>query len=191
MLVPLSWLRDFAPDLGDDVAALTDTFNNLGLVVDGVQLVGEGLGDVVVARVLEIGAIEGADYIQRVTVDAGDGDGLQVVCGARNFDVGDLVAFGRVGAVLPNGMELKRRKMKGVESNGMICSLDELHLGPRGDGILVLSSGAPGQRLTAALGLTADVVFDLDIETNRPDAMSIVIHYPPDTSIRLACADLS
>src|SRR4026208_2518958 len=113
MLVLLSWLRDFAPDLGDDVAALTDTVNNLGLVVDGVQLVGEGLGDIVVARVLEVGAIEGADYIQRVLVDVGDGEGVQVVCGARNFGVGDLVAFGRVGAVLPNGMELSRRKMKG------------------------------------------------------------------------------
>jgi phenylalanyl-tRNA synthetase beta chain len=171
MLVPLSWLRDFAPDLGDDVDALTDTFNDLGLVVDGVQRVGEGLDDVVVARVLEVAAIEGADYIQRVVVDAGAGDGVQVVCGARNFGAGDLVAFGPVGAALPNGMTLERVRKRGVESNGMICSPDELGLGPRGDGIMVLTAGAPGEPLTAALGLTADVIFDLDIETNRPDAL--------------------
>jgi phenylalanyl-tRNA synthetase beta chain len=70
-------------------------------------------------------------------------------------------------------MKLSRRKMKGVESNGMICSPDELGLGERGDGIMVLSSGAPGDPLRDALGLTSDVVFDLDIETNRPDAMSM------------------
>ena len=176
MLVPLSWLRDFAPDLGGDLAALTDTFNELGLVVDGVQPVGEGLDDVVVARVLEIHAIEGADYIRRVVVDAGPGvgAGVQVVCGAHNFEAGDLVAFGPVGATLPSGMKLSRRKMKGAESNGMICSPDELGLGERGDGIMVLSSGTPGDPLRDVLGLTSDVVFDLDIETNRPDAMSIV-----------------
>jgi phenylalanyl-tRNA synthetase beta chain len=175
MLVPLSWLRDFAPDLGDDVGALTDTFNELGLVVDGVRPVGAGLDDVVVARVLEIHAIDGADYIRRVVVDAGSeiGSEVQVVCGAHNFASGDLVAFGPVGAALPNGMTLSRRKMKGVESNGMICSPDELGLGERDDGIMVLSSGTPGVALRDALGLVADVVFDLDIETNRPDALSM------------------
>jgi phenylalanyl-tRNA synthetase beta chain len=173
VLVPLSWLRDYAPDMGTDVAALTDTCNELGLVVDGVRRVGEGLDDVVVARVLDIAAIEGADYIRRVIVDAGDSADVQVVCGAHNFGVGDLVAFAPAGTALPNGMTLTRRRMKGVESNGMICSPDELGLGERGDGIMVLASGAPGVPLREALGLTADVVFDLDIETNRPDAMSV------------------
>ena len=171
MLVPLSWLRDFAPDLGDDARALADTFNELGLVVDGVETVGKGLDDVVVARVLEVGPIAGADYIQRVVLDAGAGNSVEVVCGARNFGTGDLVALARVGAVLPGDVEITRRKMKGVESNGMICSARELHLGPDADGIMVLATGTPGQTLAAALGLTPDVVFDLDIETNRPDAL--------------------
>ena len=171
MLVPLSWLRDFAPDLSDDARALTDTFNELGLVVDGVETVGKGLDDVVVARVLEVGPIAGADYIQRVALDAGPGDVVEVVCGARNFGAGDLVALARVGAVLPGDVEITRRKLKGVESNGMICSARELHLGHDAEGIMVLATGTPGQTLAEALGLTPDVVFDLDIETNRPDAL--------------------
>ena len=173
MLVPLSWLRDFAPDLGDDARALADTFNELGLVVDGIETVGKGLDDVVVARVLEVGPIAGADHIQRVALDAGTGDPVEVVCGARNFGAGDLVALARVGAVLPGDVEITRRRMKGVESNGMICSVRELHLGHDAEWIMVLAAGVPGQTLAEALGLTPDVVFDLDIETNRPDALSI------------------
>jgi phenylalanyl-tRNA synthetase beta chain len=171
MLVPLSWLRDFAPDLGEDARALADTFNELGLVVDGIETVGDGLGNVVVAKVLELGPIAGADYIQRVVLDAGAGDSVEVVCGARNFGVGDLVALARVGAVLPGDVEITRRKMKGVESNGMICSARELHLGQDADGIMVLTAGAPGEPIAEALGLTSDVVFDLETETNRPDAL--------------------
>ena len=155
MLVPLSWLRDFAPDLGDDARALADTFNELGLVVDGVETVGKGLDDVVVARVLEVGPIAGADHIQRVVLDVGTGDSVEVVCGARNFGAGDLVALARVGAVLPGDFEITRRKMKGVESNGMICSARELHLGHDAEGIMVLATGAPGQTIAEALGLTA------------------------------------
>jgi phenylalanyl-tRNA synthetase beta chain len=173
MLVPLSWLRDFAPDLGDDARALADTFNELGLVVDGIETVGKGLDDVVVARVVEVGPIAGADHIQRVVLDAGTGDSVEVVCGARNFGAGDLVALARVGAVLPGDIEITRRRMKGVESNGMICSARELHLGHDAEGIMVLATGVPGQTIAEALGLTPDVVFDLDIETNRPDALCI------------------
>jgi phenylalanyl-tRNA synthetase beta chain len=81
--VPLSWLVDFAPFEGDP-ADLASTLDDLGLVVEEVQRVGEGLGDIVVARVLEIGAIAGADRIRRVTVEAG-GEPVEVVCGAWNF----------------------------------------------------------------------------------------------------------
>src|SRR5438132_6962539 len=112
MLVPLSWLRDFAPDLSDDVLALADTFNELGLVVDGIETLGEGLDDVVVARVLEVGPIAGADHIQRVMLDAGPGDTVEVVCGARNFGAGDLVALARVGAVLPGDVEIRSEERR-------------------------------------------------------------------------------
>ncbi len=186
MRVPLSWLVDFAPFEGDpaDLAAALD---DLGLVVEEVQHVGEGLGDVVLARVLDIGAIPGADRIRRVTVEAG-GEPVEVVCGAWNFHEGDIVPFVPVGSVLPGGFEITRRKMKGVVSNGMLCSGRELGLSEDHEGILVVqrsevgggSGGAgapgvltPGTFLVDALGIGPDTVFDIAVEANRPDAWCV------------------
>jgi phenylalanyl-tRNA synthetase beta chain len=171
MRVPLSWLREFAPFEGD-AAALAETFDDLGMVVESIEQIGAGLDGVVVARVLEVHRIEGADKIRRVLVDDGTGGPVQVVCGAWNFEAGVTVPFARVGAVLPGDFEIGRRKMKGVESNGMICSARELSLAEDGAGIMVLADGVapPGTPLADALGLQRDVVFDLAIETNRPDA---------------------
>ena len=177
MRVPLSWIRDFAPVEGD-AATLAGTLDDLGLVVEGVTRVGEGLERVVVARVDEIAAIAGADRIRAVVVDAGEGP-VEVVCGAWNFAVGDLVPLAPVGAVLPGGFEIGRRKMKGVVSNGMLCSPRELELSEDHEGILVLGRAgapgapAPGTALMAALGLEPDVVFDVAVETNRPDAAGV------------------
>src|SRR5437879_3224113 len=138
MLVPLSWLRDFAPfDL--DPVALGETFDDLGMVTEGITRVGEGLEGVVVARVVGIEPISGADKIRRVEVDAGGGDTVQVVCGAWNFAIGDLVPLAPVGAVLPGDFEITRRKMRGVESNGMLCSPIELRLGTEAGWLMVLS----------------------------------------------------
>jgi len=177
--VPLSWLRDFAP-FGTDTAALAATLDDLGLVVESVEQVGEGLGDVLVAKVVAIDAIEGADKIRKVTVDSGGGP-TEVVCGAWNFEVGDLVPFAPVGAVLPGGFEISRRTMRGVVSNGMLCSGAELRLSDDAGGLLILGrdgtgpapGAAPGTPLVEALGIEADTVFDLAIEANRPDAWSV------------------
>ena len=98
----------------------------------------EGLGDVVVVRVERIDPIEGADRIRLVVVDDGHGP-VEVVCGAWNFEVGDLVPLAPVGAVLPGGFEIGRRKMKGVVSNGMLCSGRELKLSDDHEGILRLN----------------------------------------------------
>src|SRR5436309_12353510 len=108
------------------------------MVVEGITRVGEGLGDVVVGRVVAIEAIPNADKIRKVLVDTGGGEPVQVVCGAWNFEEGDVVPFVGVGAVLPGGFEIGRRKMKGVESQGMICSARELNLGQDHAGIMVL-----------------------------------------------------
>ena len=171
MRVPLSWLRDFAPFEGDpaDIAAPLD---DLGLVVEVVEHVGEGLGDVVVARIEEVTAIEGADKIRRVVVTDGS-DLVEVACGAKNFAVGDLVALAPVGSVLPGGFAIGKRKMKGMVSNGMLCSGRELRLSEDHAGILILNEvdgAAPGVLLTDALGIGPDVVFDVAVEANRPDA---------------------
>ena len=171
MLVPLSWLRDFAPfDL--DPAALGEVFDDLGMVVEEITQVGAGLEEVVVARVRSVDAIPGADKIRRVSVDRGSAEAVQVVCGAWNFDVGDLVALAPVGAVLPGGFAISRRRMKGVVSDGMLCSARELGLGDDAAGLLLLTgrTASPGTPIADALGLRPDVVYDLAIEANRPDA---------------------
>ncbi len=136
---------------------------------------GEGLGDVVVSRVLEIRPIKGADKIRLVVVDAG-ADPLEIVCGAHNFEVGDRVPLAPVGAILPGGFEIGRRKLRGVESNGMLCSGKELGLSEDQAGLLILGDEAPGEPgtpLMEALGLEPDVVFDITVEGNRPDAWSM------------------
>lgn len=202
MLVPLSWLGDFvaldaffgsggAPGPGEGLKRLTETLDSLGLVVERVEHVGRGLEGVVVARVLEIAPIEGADKIRRVVVDAGGADPVEVVCGAWNFAPGDLVPLATVGTTLPGGMAIERRKLRGVTSSGMLCSGAELHLAGDAAGILVLerpgeteSSGpavaagmgarpGPGMPLREHLGIDPDVVLDLAIEPNRPDCLSI------------------
>jgi phenylalanyl-tRNA synthetase beta chain len=128
------------------------------------------LEDVVVARVLEISAIPGADKIRQVMVDAG-GEALSIVCGAWNFAVGDLVPLAPVGAMLPGDFAIAKRKMKGVTSNGMLCSGRELELTDDHEGIMILSGEpTPGERFVDALGIDTDVVYDIAVEANRPDA---------------------
>lgn len=201
MLVPLSWLGDFValdaffgpggrPGPGEGLRRLTETLDSLGLVVERVDHVGRGLDGVVVARVLEIAPIEGADKIRRVVVDAGGSDPVEVVCGAWNFSTGDLVPLATVGTTLPGGMAIERRKLRGVTSSGMLCSGAELHLAGDAAGILVLERPGepapagpaapaaatrpePGMALRDHLGIEADVVLDLAIEPNRPDCLSI------------------
>src|SRR5438874_736564 len=172
MRVPLSWLKDFAP-IEADTPALVDAFNELGLVVDGVteiEAVDEG---VVVARVLATREHPAADKVQLVDVDAG-GETLQIVCGAFNFGPDDLVPLARVGARLPGGLEIDRRQVRGQWSEGMLCSAAELGLSDDHSGILVLAVDAePGVPLHKALAMEPDVVFELDITPNRPDAMSV------------------
>ena len=174
MKTPLSWLRDFV-DLPESVEQIRAALDDLGLVVEGIDYVGEGLEDVVVARVDEIHPIDGADRIRRIVVDAGNGP-LEIVCGAWNFEVGEHVPLAPVGAVLPGGFAIARRSMRGVVSNGMLCSARELRLSEEHEGLMVLDGmiePRPGERLMEALGIEADVVFDLSIEGNRPDAWSI------------------
>ncbi len=174
MLVPLSWLRDFTP-LEGDTKFLTDTFNELGLVVDGVQEIGGGLDGVVVARVLEVRAHPDADKVRLADVDLGDGQPLQIACGAANLAAGQLVPVATIGTVLPGDFEIARRKLRGEWSNGMICSADELGLASeRASGIMVLPNDLTvGASFSEAMKIERDVVFDLDIEGNRPDAMCI------------------
>ncbi len=202
MRVPLSWLRELTPletrpTDRTEVATLAADLDALGLVVEGVEKVGEGLHDVVLARVLEIAAITNADKIRRVMVDAGGPEPVEVVCGAWNFDVGDIVVLAPVGAVLPGEFRIEQRRLRGVVSNGMLCSGRELRLSEDQEGILVLGHDGglggpggpggsqmavgPGRALELGLALAdylgagfgPDVVFDLAIEGNRPDCLCV------------------
>ncbi|HZB71799.1 MAG TPA: phenylalanine--tRNA ligase subunit beta [Acidimicrobiales bacterium] len=174
MRVPLSWLRDFVP-VDVPVERLVAVLDELGLPVESVTRIGEGLDGVLVARVRSIEPVEGADRIRLVTVDAGVAGPVSVVCGAWNFAEGDRVPLAPVGTVLPNGMAIGQRKMKGVESNGMLCSPPELGLTGDGEGLLVLDGDAPpGTPIADALGIVPDVVLELEVNANRPDASSIL-----------------
>ncbi len=173
MKVLLSWMREFAPIDGDP-AFLAEQMTDLGMVVEEVQATGAAWDGIVVAEVLDLRPHPEADRIQLVDVDAGDGEALQICCGAFNMSVGDRVPLATVGTVMPGGMEIARRKLRGQWSNGMLCSATELELGADADGIMILGTGLePGQELTSALGVERDTLFDLDIEGNRPDALSV------------------
>jgi phenylalanyl-tRNA synthetase beta chain len=173
MKVTLSWLREFAPIEGDPVV-LGEQMSDLGMAVESIERLGEGLDGTVVARVLDLRAHPNADRMQLVDVDAGDGESLQICCGAFNMAVGDLVPLATIGTVMPNGMKIERSKKRGEWSNGMLCSGQELGLGDDPAGILVLPGGLePGADLREALGLEPDVLYDLEINPNRPDAMSV------------------
>jgi len=173
MKVLLSWLRDFAPVEGDP-SLIGNQLSDLGLAVEQMSMLGEGLDGIVVARVLELRPHPDADRIQLVDVDAGDGEALQICCGAFNMSVGDLVPLATLGTVMPGGMEIARRKLRGEWSNGMLCSPTEIGLGDDAEGILVLDGGSsPGTALAEALDLRADVLYDLEVNPNRPDAMSV------------------
>ena len=173
MKVLLSWLSEFAPFVGTP-ADIGDQLSGLGLAVDDMVTVGAGLDGIVVARVLELRPHPDADRIQLVEVDAGDEEALQVCCGAFNMSVGDLVPFATLGTTMPNGMQIGRRKMRGEWSNGMLCSPEEIGLGVDQDGILILEGvHTVGQPVTEALELSPDVLFDLEVNPNRPDAMCV------------------
>src|SRR3954447_18173534 len=177
MKVLLSWLQEFAP-LDAKPDGIADALGALGTPVEEMTRLGEGLDGIVVAKVLDLRPHPNADRMQIVDVDRGDGEALQVCCGAFNMAVGDLVPLATVGTVMPNGMEIARAKKRGEWSNGMLCSASELGMGTDGSGIMVLPSSTVdatglGAPLKEALGIESDVLYDLEINPNRPDAMSV------------------
>ena len=177
MKVLLSWLQEFAPGIDGDPIELGEALSALGLAVEEMTITGGGLDGIVLAKVLELSPHPDADKIQLVQVDHGDGEALQVCCGAFNMAVGDLIPFATIGTVMPNGMEIGQRKMRGQMSNGMCCSSDEIGLGSDADGIMILTDRADetqlGAPITDVLGIEADVLYDLEVNANRPDAMSV------------------
>jgi phenylalanyl-tRNA synthetase beta chain len=171
--VPHSWLRRLV-DVELSLDELVDVMGRNGLEVEEVHTPGGGTAGVRTARVLERKAHPDADKLQvvRVTGDGGEGE-LEVVCGAWNFEEGDVVAHAPPGATIP-GMTLEARKLRGVLSAGMICSARELQLGDDHDGILVLPEDTPvGVDLTDLLPV-GEAVIEVAVQPDRGDHLSVL-----------------
>jgi phenylalanyl-tRNA synthetase beta chain len=169
MRVSLNWLREYTP-LPDDLDVLVDVCASLGLPVEDVMRTG-GVKGVVTARVARKERHPDAAKVIRVWVDTGEGVEHHVWCGASNFEPGDIVPLATVGTTMPDGRQIGSRGILGIGSDGMLCSARELSLGTDHSGILVLPSDAPvGVPYGEVTGLVDDVVFDLDVTRNRPDA---------------------
>ena len=172
MIASLRWLEEFVDLPTRDPAVIAAAFDGLGFEVEAVATVEAQFRGVIVARVTAIRPHPAADRVRLVTIDIG-GANLEVVCGAWNFEVGATVAYATVGSRLAGGLEVGERDIRGVPSPGMICSERELGIGDEGGGILVLEDGlAPGTDFATLMALP-DVVFEISITPNRPDAMSI------------------
>jgi phenylalanyl-tRNA synthetase beta chain len=173
MKVSLAWLREFVDLPTEDIDELSYAFDMLGHAVEHVQALEPGWTEVYVGKVLDIAPHPDADKVRVCQVDHGQGPS-QIICGAWNFDVGATVAVARPGSVLPGGVEIGKRTIRGVESNGMICSERELGIGSDQSGILVLEDDLEVGRPFHEVVELPDVVFELEITTNRPDALSLV-----------------
>ncbi len=173
MRVPLSWLREYV-DFDLSPEALAEALTMRGLEVSSIEVSGADWTDVVVGRLLSIERHPNADKLWLTSVDVGSGEPLQIVCGADNISVGDLVPVASIGSVLPGERRIERSKIRGVESQGMLCSAIELGLGDDTEGIHVLGTSDElplGADLRPLLG---EVVLDVDVKPNRGDALSMV-----------------
>ena len=172
MKFSLSWLKDYL-DTDADVTAIADACTRIGLEVEGIENPAEKLAAFRIARVLSATPHPQADKLQVLTIDAGGGP-LQVVCGAPNARAGLIGVFGPAGAVVPsNGMVLKVAAIRGVESNGMMCSSRELELGDDHDGIIELAGDAPVGVVYADWAGLDDAVIDVAVTPNKQDCMGV------------------
>lgn len=166
-----SWLREWVnPELSTD--ELTHQITMAGLEVDAVDAVAGEFSGVVVGEVIECGQHPDADKLQVTKVNTGD-EIVDIVCGAKNCRLGLKVAVAKVGAVLPGNFKIKKAKLRGQPSFGMLCSESELGLAESSDGILELASDAPiGECIRQYLNLD-DVTIDVDLTSNRADCLGI------------------
>ncbi|MEP6638523.1 MAG: phenylalanine--tRNA ligase subunit beta [Chloroflexota bacterium] len=171
MRVPLSWLREIVDvDLAPE--ELAERLTLLGMEVKGIIRWGEDWRNVVIGELLAVERHPRADRLSLTRVTVGQGEPLEIVCGATNIAVGQRVPVALPGAVLPGGRRIERTEKMGVVSNGMLCSGDELGLTADADGILILDPKTSiGRPLVELFG---DTVLDVDVKPNRGDALSIV-----------------
>ena len=180
MKLPMSWLSDYMDAEGITPKEYADRLTMTGSKVEGVENLGSEIDKVVAGRVLTCEDHPDSDHLHVCTVDAGTGEELQIVCGAPNVKAGITVPVALHGSTLPGGVKIKKGKLRGVVSNGMICSHDELGiseglLGYEPEyGILILPDDIkPGTDIKDVFGLNENVV-EFEITSNRPDCFSII-----------------
>jgi phenylalanyl-tRNA synthetase beta chain len=173
MKFTLSWLKEHL-ETDASLDEIVDTLTAIGLEVEGVENPAEKLAPFTVAKILTAERHPQADKLQVLTVDAGGGEAVQVVCGAPNARAGMLGVFGAPGAYVPGSdLTLKVAAIRGVESRGMMCSVRELELGDEHDGIIELPADAPvGAGYAKWAGLD-DPVIDVNVTPNRQDCMGV------------------
>ena len=175
MKLSYNWLKDY---LKCDLSAqqIADAMTSIGIEVDGVEQeeqIPGGLAGVVVAQVLECENHPDSDHLHITKVSTGEGEPLTVVCGAPNVAAGQKVLFAQIGTVLPGDFKIKKSKIRGVESFGMICAEDELGIGSSHEGIMVLPEDAVvGTPAKEYLKLETSAVIEYEITANRVDAAS-------------------
>ena len=175
MKLSYNWLKDYLKcDLSPE--AVAEAMTSIGIEVDSVEQqeqIPGGLAGVVVAEVLECTAHPDSDHLHITRVSTGEGEPLTVVCGAPNVAAGQKVLLAQIGTVLPGDFKIKKSKIRGVESMGMICAEDELGIGTGHEGIMVLPDDAVvGMSAKEYLGLETEAVIEYEITANRVDAAS-------------------
>lgn len=200
MKVSLNWLKELV-EIDLNVDDLAHRLTMLGLEIESVERPGADISQVFIGRILDIQPHPDADKLVVCKTDVGQPEPLQIVCGAKNMAVGDRVPTAIVGATLPGGFAIGKRKMRGVESQGMMCSARELGLGKDHDGLLILPKDMPvGADAIPLLGLD-DAVFEIEVTPNRGDwagmigvARELAAYFDrplrkPDASVSEAGAD--
>ena len=172
MKIPYSWLKEFidtrlSPSLAQEALTMA------GVEVSSCRFLGEGFDSVVTARILEMRPHPDADRLSLCKVTDGTKE-YGIVCGAKNMKAGDAVALAKIGARLPNGVEIRKAKIRGQASEGMLCSEQELKLAEASAGIMILpEETVPGRPLSDALGLS-DWLLEVEITPNRGDCLSVL-----------------
>jgi len=173
MIVSHEWLKQFVPHT-HSAQEIGEMLSRHCVTLDSIEALGAHLSSFVVAQVVDAGRHPNSDHLWVTKVDDGSGTLLDVVCGAPNVVAGHKYPFARTGTVMPGGLKIEKRKIRGETSNGMLCSARELGLGDEHNGILTLeTTAAPGTPILEVLPI-GDARLDLDVLPNRPDLLSHV-----------------
>src|SRR5215831_9917331 len=170
MKFSVNWLREFV-DLPESPEEIADLLTRAGVETESIETRGAKIDNVIVSQIIASSRHPNADRLTVCEVEDGSGVKRQIVCGATNYRIGDKVPLALPGAKLPNGTEIRESKLRGVESEGMLCSPIELGLGEDASGLLILSPeakvGAPISDL-----FPSDTILDVEITPNRGDLLS-------------------